>query len=172
METISVKELEDRLIITLPPSPKSSYSIFFYLISILLIGLIVYICLSFFPKFILAFGVALIPIALLIFNFKINVWNVFGVETLVIHPKKLTSELNYRYIYKIKTTEFEKKKSKILLLSSKDGQKIALDDPSFNEHKKNRFRIVLENDSKKSYQSTNFITYDDVIKLKAFLIKN
>lgn len=171
MGKMEVKELQNQVIITINPSPKSSYSIFFYIISILLLISIIYICAYFFPKFLLAFGVALIPIALLIFNFKINIWNIFGRETIVSYKDKITSTLEYKFIYQTKTKEYPKSKSTFYVLSSKDGSKLKFEDPNLNEHRNNKFRLIMENNKEKIFQSTNFIEFEDVKKLAHYFIK-
>ena len=154
----------------LPPSPTSSYTIFFYFISLILLSLISFIFIYFSPNFLKSFAIALLPMALFIFNFKINIWNTFGKETIVIDELKVASTLDYKYIYKMRTSEHYIGGGNLMFISSKDGSQSGLNDIVSEEHIKSKFRIVLIDDGKKIYQSSNFLSFNELKVLKENLI--
>ncbi len=166
---MQINKFENRTILTLPPSPYSVYSIFNYILSIFLICSIVFVSNYFLPSIITATAAAFVPIALLIFNFKVNVWNIFGVETIVLYSKNITSTLDYKHIYQLKTTEYNTTKKDLKFISSKDGSKLTIDSPELPEHQKSKFRLYFEKKDKKIYHSSNFISYKDLLELKKHL---
>jgi hypothetical protein len=170
MKSFTAKKINNKLVVELPPSPSSSYTIFFYFISVILLSLICYVLLYFHPNFVKAFAISFVPIALLIFNFKINVWNTFGNETIEIDKIKVSSTLDYKFIYKKRTTEYIIGGGVFYFISSKDGSKIEVNETVPVDHKKSKFKIILIDDGKKIYQSSNFLTYDELLDLKEKLV--
>lgn len=170
MSTFTVKKIKDKYMLELLPSPSSSYTLFFYFISFILLSIISYIFLYFAPNFIKSFAIALLPLALFVFNFKINIWNTFGKETIVIDQVKVVSTLDYKYIYKTRTTEHFLGGGEIRFISSKDGSESGLNDLISEDHKRSKFRIILKDDGKKIYQSSNFLNYEELKTLKETLI--
>jgi len=171
MDTLEAKRNDGTIILKLLPSPTNPFAIANFLLSGLLIAAVATICYYFFPSYVKAISISLIPIALFVFNFKVNIWNIFGVETLVLTPQKLVSTLDYKHIYQRKTEEFKASPKDLKLISSKDGSKLNLNDEKLPEHTKNRFRLYFEKNNKKIYQSSKFITYNEVIKLQEVLVR-
>lgn len=163
---MEIKKIDNKTIVKLLPSPTSAYSIFSYVLSLILLSVIIYICYAFFPSYITAFAVALIPVALLVFNLKVNIWSIFGEETLVLTKSKLSSSMDYQYIYNKKSAEFDKSKGEYMLLSSKDGSFHPILSKDLEEHKSNKFRIVLRENDKTIYQTSNILTYQQVQELQ------
>ncbi len=169
MHTLHIKSIKDKHIVELLPAPMSSFALFFYFISLLLLSSIVYIFLGFRPNIIKALAFAFIPIALFIFNLKVNIWNMFGKETLVIDYLKILSTLDYSYVFKKKTTEHLIGGGNLYVQSSKDGSKRKLSDSIPSDHSQSKFRLLLIDQGETIYQSSNFIDYNEVAQLRSSL---
>ncbi len=141
----SIIELEGKL--------KSSYSIFYLVLFsiILLSSLALIIFWRAHPITLLA--VLFIPSVLLVFLFKIILWNIFGKETLVFGKRDLRVFYDYTFIYNktIKNYNFEQLTIKVRSNTSEDV--VALETLEINEQEKMLYKLVFEMDEI-TYQSS------------------
>ena len=131
-------------ILSLKPAINQTYSVINILVFVSMILLVVYILLNFQNRLITGAALLFVPLAILIFLFKILIWLLFGKETISIEKDKVVAQIDYKYIYAPTIKTFNYNQFSILLKSNKSEELLTPEQATSSEHKGDLFKICLK----------------------------
>jgi len=153
-----------KISIELQGKAASPYSIFSTGLFLLLISLIIFFAIRWAHNPVVAMGVSFLPLVLLVFLFKIIIWNFVGKETIILGKTDMRVFYDYKVIYKKVIKTFNFKKYKIHCISNVTGDQLLLQDVT--GHEKGIFKLKFVMDKNQEYISAMNVTKEELIEIK------
>lgn len=156
---------EKNVIIQLESKPKSLYSVITIVIFIIFLALAILLPLKFQSSPITAIALLFIPLAVLIFMFKIIIWNLFGKETIVIKKDIIESIFDYKYIYPTLRKKYKRKKFKVMIRTNSSSEELTLTEAQNIEKKNQLYKLVIYHDKDESFMTSKSFGYNKLSEI-------
>lgn len=146
------------------------YSIFSLIIFILLALLCFIIIVKWHQSPVIVLSALFIPLVLLVFLFKIVLWNVLGTETMVFGKNDLRVFYDYKVIYNKTIKNYNFDQFQLKLRSNTSTEQILLSDNTANITPKALYKLVFDMDkNKEMYQSSFSLKGSEVLQLQTLI---
>lgn len=160
---------DNTIVIHLEPKPRSLYSIITLIFFIVFLVLAVFLPWKFQASPVTAIALLFVPLAVLIFLFKILIWNLFGKETIVIKKKEIEDIYDYKYIYPILRNTYKKNKFVIKFKTNSTNDLISLGQGLDNSFKDDLFKLVIVYDKDSSFMSSKSFNQEKVKEIVSLI---